>query len=143
MVVPGSPLDPRYRRTNNLVRHGTVLIQTADDVIEAHVFLDPERPPKMVMLQVHTSPASWEHRAYWGGNNIDWGKDKTASRKHMGDLPETGKWARLEVEPASVGLKPGEKLNGWAYTQFDGKVYWDKSGLFSTVDPAKDPAHSW
>ena len=35
MVVPGSPLDPRYRRTNNLVRHGTVLIQTADDVIEA------------------------------------------------------------------------------------------------------------
>ena len=35
MAVPGSPLDPRCRGTNNLIRQGAALIQTADDVIEA------------------------------------------------------------------------------------------------------------
>ncbi len=107
----------------------------------AHVYLDTLNPPKEIMLQFNSG--TWEHRAYWGENKIEWGKAKTVSRKHMGDLPETGKWVRLEVDPAVVGLKPGEKLNGWAYTQYDGKVYWDKSGLSSTADPAKDPIYSW
>ncbi len=35
MAVPGSPLDPCCRGTNNLIRQGAALIQTADDVIEA------------------------------------------------------------------------------------------------------------
>ncbi len=34
-AVPGSPLDPRSRGTNNLLRQGAVLTETADDVIEA------------------------------------------------------------------------------------------------------------
>jgi hypothetical protein len=106
-----------------------------------YVYLDTLNPPKEIMLQFNSG--TWEHRAYWGDNKIDWGKDKTVSRKRMGDLPETGKWVRLEVKPETVGLKSGEKLNGWAYTQYDGKVYWDKSGLSSTADPAKDPVYSW
>ena len=28
-------------------------------------------------------------------------------------------------------LKPGAKVNGWAFTQFDGTVRWDKSGILS------------
>ncbi|MEZ5932865.1 MAG: DNA-processing protein DprA [Alphaproteobacteria bacterium] len=35
MAVPGSPLDPRHRGTNQLLREGAVLIETADDVREA------------------------------------------------------------------------------------------------------------
>ncbi len=103
----------------------------------AHVYLDTLNPPKEIMLQFNDG--TWEHRAYWGGNKIDFGKDKTVSRKHMGDLPETGKWIRLEVDASKVGLKPGAQLNGWAFTQFDGKVYWDKAGITTTVDPTKDP----
>ena len=104
----------------------------------AHVYLDTLNPPKEIMLQFNSG--TWEHRAYWGDNKIEWGKDKTVSRKHMGNLPETGKWVRLEVDPADVGLKPGEKLNGWAYTQYDGKVYWDKSGLSSCLLYTSDAA---
>ena len=52
---------------------------------------------------------NWEHRAYWGGNQIDWGQDGSASRKHRGDLPAAGQWVRLEVPAADVGLKPGAK----------------------------------
>ena len=28
-----------------------------------------------------------------------------------------------------MGLNPGEVLNGWAFTQHDGTVYWDHAGL--------------
>jgi DNA processing protein len=34
-VVPGSPLDPRYRGSNNLIRSGATLITRAQDVLEA------------------------------------------------------------------------------------------------------------
>jgi DNA processing protein len=32
MAVPGSPLDPRHRGTNQLLRDGATLIESADDV---------------------------------------------------------------------------------------------------------------
>jgi DNA processing protein len=47
-AVPGSPLDPRARGTNRLIREGATLIETADDVIAAlrpmlgHGFQEPE-----------------------------------------------------------------------------------------------------
>jgi len=107
----------------------------------AHVYLDATNPPKQIMLQFNDG--TWEHRAYWGGNQIEWGKNDTVSRRRMGDLPETGKWVRLEVDIEQVGLKPGAKLNGWAYTQFDGKVYWDQSGGYVTTNPVSDPVFSW
>lgn len=34
-AVPGSPLDPRHRGTNNLIRQGAVLTESARDVVEA------------------------------------------------------------------------------------------------------------
>ena len=33
--MPGSPLDPRHRGTNNLIRQGAVLTESARDVVEA------------------------------------------------------------------------------------------------------------
>ncbi|WP_081871484.1 DNA-processing protein DprA [Parvularcula oceani] len=33
-AVPGSPLDPRCHGTNSLIRHGAILIQNAEDVLE-------------------------------------------------------------------------------------------------------------
>jgi hypothetical protein len=97
------------------------------DVLFAHVFLDPTNPPKEIMLQWHTK--NWEHRAYWGGDVIPWGEPGKPSRLAMGPLPKTGKWVRLEVEAAKVGLKPGTMVDGWAFTQESGTVYWDKAGL--------------
>ena len=35
LAVPGSPLDPRARGPNDLIRQGAVLVETADDVLEA------------------------------------------------------------------------------------------------------------
>lgn len=35
MAVPGSPLDPRAKGSNQLIRDGATLVQNADDVLEA------------------------------------------------------------------------------------------------------------
>lgn len=42
-AVPGSPLDPRYRGTNGLIRDGAVLTETADDVTGHLVAISPPR----------------------------------------------------------------------------------------------------
>lgn len=48
-AVPGSPLDPRAKGTNRLLREGATLVQGADDVVEvlrplmAHGFGEPDR----------------------------------------------------------------------------------------------------
>ncbi len=111
-----------------------------DDVLFAYVYLDPENPPKTIMLQFNDG--SWEHRAVWGENLIDWGQDGTASRQQMGALPKPGEWTRLEVPVAKVGLNAGSKLNGWAFTQFAGKVYWDRAGINTLTPQAGMPFES-
>ena len=35
MAVPGSPLDPRSRGSNDLIRQGATLVETVDDVLQA------------------------------------------------------------------------------------------------------------
>ena len=97
------------------------------DTLFAYVYLDAEIPPKQIMLQFNDG--EWEHRAYWGENVIPWGEDGQPSRKRFGDLPAVGEWVRLEVPVAEVGLSPGSQLNGWAFTQHDGTVYWDTAGI--------------
>ena len=43
MAVPGSPLDPRHRGTNQLLRDGATLVRSAADVIAALGPLVPDR----------------------------------------------------------------------------------------------------
>ncbi len=107
---------------------------TKGDVLFAYVYLDPKNPPKTIMLQFNDG--TWDHRAYWGPPRINFGRDGS-TRIKLGDLPKTGEWVRLEVDPAKVKLKPGAKLNGWAFTQFDGTVYWDRAGIVTMPDPSQ------
>src|ERR1051325_11823032 len=68
----------------------------------ANIYIDPANPPSEVMLQ--WNDGSWEHRAYWGANNLTYGSDGTAGRKYMGPLPATGQWVKLQVPASAVGL---------------------------------------
>jgi len=107
----------------------------------AHVWIDPAKPPSSVMLQYHTD--AWKHRAVWGNvDAIDWGAKGTTERAHRGPLPAAGTWVRLEFDASVVGLKPGDKVDGIAFTQFGGHVGWDQSGVVGRVDPANDPTQS-
>ena len=100
------------------------------DRFYTHVWLDPDNPPETIMLQFHRD-GRWEHRPYWGADKIEFGGIGQDSEAHrpFGALPPAGEWVRLEVDPARVGLKPGDVIDGMAFTQFGGLAYWDNSGL--------------
>ncbi|MEE2641043.1 MAG: PSD1 and planctomycete cytochrome C domain-containing protein [Planctomycetota bacterium] len=100
------------------------------DRLFAYVYLDPKNPPETVQLQFNNG--TWEHRAFWGADKGHGAGRNNASNLKIGPLPETGKWVRLEVEASRVGLPEGSQVNGWAFTQFGGTVYWDRPGRITT-----------
>lgn len=101
-----------------------------NDTLFTHVYLDPSNPPQSIMVQFK-SGNNWNHRAYWGEDLIDYGSGDGEGHRPMGALPATGQWVRLELDAAHVGLKPGMLVDGMAFSQFDGRVYWDASGIRS------------
>ena len=138
--VPASE-HPVHSGKNSSIRTGTGLTQHFFDGANpklklgnpgrlfAYVYLDPENPPETIQLQFNDG--SWNHRAYWGADKAHGAGQKGPANFHAGELPETGKWIRLEVDAASVGLKPESEINGWAFTQFGGTVHWDAAGVVS------------
>lgn len=110
--------------------------------ISVQCYIDEKNPPKAIMLQFHT--AGWNHRAVWGEEGaIPFGQVRTPEKVQMGGLPEAGKWVKLEVAAERLGLKPGLKVSGYAFTQFGGTVHWDRLAMSSRIDPAKDAQWSW
>jgi hypothetical protein len=92
----------------------------------AYIYIDPANPPSEVMLQWNDG-SSWEHRAYWGANNLTYGTDGTASRHNVGGLPAGGQWVKLAVPASAVGLE-GKTLTGMGFTLYGGRATWDKAG---------------
>jgi len=108
-----------------------------EDTLFVDLRLDPEDPPRQVMLQFH-SEEGWEHRAFWGDDVITWGTLDTGSRRRLGDLPATGEWVRLSIPAAEVALAAPIEVDGWAFSQVGGTVHWDRAGILTTAE--QDPA---
>ena len=107
-----------------------------------HCFLDPDDLPETIMVQFHST--GWNHRVVWGAaEKIPFGQPETTQKANMGELPAAGEWVRLEFDASTVGLKPGSKITGFAFTQFGGSVSWDYCGLEATINPSESPAYSW
>jgi hypothetical protein len=139
--VVSAPEHPVFSGQTSLVRTADDLSQDlfeqatkslkigAHDRLFAYVYLDPKNPPETIQLQFHDE--SWEHRAFWGADKGYGATRNNATNLRIGDLPETGKWVRLEVPAGAVGLDGGTELSGWAFSQFKGTVNWDKVGVVS------------
>ncbi|MBK8476952.1 MAG: glycoside hydrolase family 9 protein [Opitutaceae bacterium] len=104
---------------------GTPFAVGTGEVLFTWVFLDPTHPPSELMLSWNAD--GWEHRAYWGVDAINYGTPGTAGRHFMGPVPASGRWIRLEIPAAAVGLE-GRALTGMGFSLFDGRATWDKSG---------------
>ncbi|MDA1049724.1 MAG: PSD1 and planctomycete cytochrome C domain-containing protein [Planctomycetota bacterium] len=147
-----APDHPVFSGENSSVRTGNGLTQhffteateplmiSANDRLFAYVYLDPANPPETVQLQFNDG--SWEHRAFWGADKGHGAGRNNPSNLRLGDLPEAGKWVRLEVPSAAVGLNEGAKLNGWAFTQFSGTVHWDKAGIVTIAPLSREQQES-
>jgi len=105
------------------------------DVLFTYIRLDTAKPPREVMLQWHDG--TWEHRAFWGEDLIAIGSAGTASRRRIGDLPAVGKWARLDVPAAAVGLE-GSLVDGISFTLYDGMAAWDRAGKIGSALTGSD-----
>jgi uncharacterized protein (TIGR03437 family) len=104
------------------------------EILIAYVNIDPSNPPSQIMLQWKDTGGSWEHRAYWGANRIDFGTDGTDGRRFIRALPPSGGWVRLEVPASEVGLE-GMTVSGMAFTQYDGRATWDRAGKVTQRSP--------
>ncbi len=110
------------------------LVVSTQDTFFVQVYLELTNAPRTIMLQLHTT--DWLYRANWGDENtIDWGEKGTPSKLLMGALPTAGEWVRLEVAAAKFGLPEGTKIDGFAFAQFGGTVYWDRAGLRTATPP--------
>ncbi len=114
----------------------------AGESLFAYVFLDPLNMPREIALQWHDG-TSWEHRAYWGANNlgewvsastyVEFGINGTNSRRYMGPMPSAGRWVRLTVPASLVGLE-GKTVSGMAFTLDGGRATWDRIGKTNTLE---------
>ncbi|MFM8635798.1 MAG: DUF1553 domain-containing protein, partial [Planctomycetia bacterium] len=109
-----------------------------------HVWLDPADPPEAIMLQLRSK--SWRHGIVWG----DWSDVPfTDTRKtdhglvHAGPLPKAGSWARLAINPGSLGLTPGMRVTAVGIAQARGHARLDSLGVAVPDASAGDPARSF
>ena len=93
------------------------------DVLFAHVYLDPKRPPRQIMLQWNANN-EWHQRATWGEDLLPF-----TPRTPQGSLPAAGRWVRLEIPAHTVGFATETQVDGIAFDQVGGVVYWDKTGV--------------
>ncbi len=116
---------------------GKTLNPAAGDRLYTYVYLDPANPPTEIMLSFAAD--NWEHRAYWGANQITSGTNGTASRHRVGDLPAAGQWVRLEVSASALALE-GKAIQGMAFSLFGGRATFDQFGKSSAVAPTTTTA---
>ncbi|MBE0623293.1 MAG: hypothetical protein IH606_00650, partial [Burkholderiales bacterium] len=107
------------------------------DLLFIWVYLDPDNPPRTLMLQWHTAAGDWEQRAYFGENLIEFGTPDTPSRLHAGELPSPGAWTLLTVPAAKVGLA-GVEVDGMAFSLFDGRAAFGETGALT-----KEEQRNW
>ena len=102
------------------------LVLDPGDKLFTYVFLDLNNMPGEIMLEWKDA-RSFEHRAYWGQNNINLGIDGTSSRYYVGPLPKANTWVRLEVPAKAVGLEAAS-LNGMSFDLDAGRATFDAAG---------------
>ncbi len=105
-VVPGSPLDPRSRGGNNLIKQGAILVETADDILAYYINGVPvlrtlsksiDKTSRTRVSEFNTCEIKVDE-THVSELDVD---DLAPQSKHMGDcLPN---WlATLGLDPISV-----------------------------------------
>jgi hypothetical protein len=97
------------------------------DTLNVSIWIPGGDKPREVMIQVWDG-IKWS-RVFWGEDLMAFGP-----RKNMGALPATNSWQTLTFKGQDLGLPGTTKLNGMAFTLYDGSAYW-ADALFRSSDP--------
>ncbi len=99
----------------------------ADGMIVQQVWLDPQDPPKGILMKF-TLANGEEVGVYWEGEQEVFSPGDEEELWYYGLLPELGKWTSLEILAEDLGLE-GEQIKGIRFATFDGRVLWDKTAI--------------
>lgn len=104
-----------------------------DGALEVWLRVDPFDVPKSVSVGVP------------GKQTVTWSRnDKGLMREGKTDPPiAAGKWTKLIVPAADLGLKPGDRLSSITLNETGGLAYWDAVSLTGQVDSKTDPLESF
>lgn len=135
---------------SNIAKEGSVysfknatnrLSALATDRLIAYVYLDPTNSPDRIELWwITENPRKRFYRAYWSNslepgstsfNEIDLSRDR-ATPKFIGDLPESGRWIRLQVPASPLA---GEAISGMAFVVYGGRAAWAQVGKSAANQP--------
>ena len=106
----------------------TPLVVNTGDLMYTYIYVDPNNIPSEVMLQWNDG-SSWEHRAYWGANEIPWGIDGTTSLTNMGrDTGGRAMDAPASPKASTLGLEKALPSAAWPLPLYGGRAAWDNSG---------------
>ena len=113
------------------------LIGAAGDTLFLHVWLDPKDLPRAIQVKFGRAdrPGKLEHSAAWGDLQAFGEPPPAPTPRRIGNLPPAGKWVRLQVSIADLGIEQGAVLSELAFVQVDGTVYYDKVVIVSRAIP--------
>lgn len=94
-----------------------------------YVYLDPQNPPKGVILKFKLKTDE-EVGVYWEGSEeaVTNSISDEELLWYQGELPKKGEWIKLEV-PAEEAEIENEDIVGISYCAMDGKINWDKTSV--------------
>lgn len=103
----------------------TPLVAMQGDTLYSWIYLDPDHLPRTLMLEWRSGGA--QRRAYWGENLIELGTEGRTTRLRLGELPEAGRWIRLEVPAAQLELQD-RNIEGMSFALYDGRAAYGVAG---------------
>ena len=132
LMVSGKGIQQKLFRNSSYK-----LISAAGAALFAHVWLDPKDPPRAIQLKFGRAdrPGKLEHTVAWGDLQAFGEPPPAPTPRRLGDLPPAGRWVRLQVNVADLGIEQGAALSEMAFVQVDGTAYYDKIGIVSRTPP--------
>jgi hypothetical protein len=142
----GAKLGGRVLRQANTFFHEDAItprlrpiVVPAKGAFEAWVYLDKHEPPKAVAVQLGGAKKVW------------WGQEATAGAPYaggalgprLGPLPEPGKWTKLSVSAADLGLKEWQHVGSITLQEYGGVMYWDAVAFAGETTGVNDPLASF
>lgn len=116
--------------THGFAEAVTPVLATTATPFYAWVYLDPEHPPRTLMLDFGSNLDGPDRSisAYWGEDGLIPREQNDRFRvKRLGDLPETGQWVRLTVPLQAFDLGKLQ-INGVGFTLYDGRAAYGPLG---------------
>lgn len=100
-----------------------------------HVHPDPARPPRAVSIEFISGEKT--RRMIWGDPDA-FGPEVAKTAARGGELPEPGRYARLEFTACESGVSEGKSYTGIRVAQAGGAAWWDRIGAVITSPSASD-----